>query len=365
MTEPLPPGATIGILGGGQLGRMLAVAAAELGLKCHIFCPDPASPAFDVSAARTIAGYDDRDALEAFVRSVDAVTYEFENVDLAAAELIAAAKPLRPGAKALEVSQDRLTEKQFLAGKNIPVGRFLAFDPFEPDDKTLDLLFERLGDPVVMKTRRFGYDGKGQAILKNDGSGAETLSAFAGQDVIFEAFVPFTREVSIMAVRGVGGEAATYDVTENVHTDHILATSTVPADIDPETANEARRIAGDILDGLDYVGVLGIEFFVVGDHDSESLLVNEIAPRVHNSGHWTQDGCAVSQFENHIRAVAGWPLGTTDRHADMVMTNLIGQDAADWQALCADPQARLHLYGKAEIRPGRKMGHVNRITRQT
>jgi 5-(carboxyamino)imidazole ribonucleotide synthase len=365
MTEALPPGATIGILGGGQLGRMLAVAAAELGLKCHIFCPDPDSPAFDVSAAQTIAAYDDRDALEAFVRSVDAVTYEFENVDLGAAEQIAALKPLRPGAKALEVSQDRLNEKQFLAGKDIPVGGFLTVDPFEPSARTLEFLFERLGETIVMKTRRFGYDGKGQAILKRDGGGLETLAGFAGQDVIFEAFVPFAREVSIMAVRGSDGEIAAYDVTENVHADHILATSTVPAGIQPETEQEARRIAARILHGLDYVGVLGIEFFVVGESGGEKLLVNEIAPRVHNSGHWTQDGCAVSQFENHIRAVADWPLGPTDRHSDIVMTNLIGQDAAEWRALAADPQARLHLYGKSEIRPGRKMGHVNRVTRRT
>jgi 5-(carboxyamino)imidazole ribonucleotide synthase len=358
MSDPLPPGSTIGILGGGQLGRMLAVAAAELGLRCHIFCPDPDSPAFDVSAARTIAGYDDAKALERFAGSVDAITYEFENVDLGAAERLAAARPLRPGARALEVSQDRLSEKRFLEQNGIPVGGYRPVD----DAAGLERALTELGAPAILKTRRFGYDGKGQVRVEADSDAGEALAAIGNAPAVLEAFVPFRCEVSVIGVRDVGGTCASYSVTENVHRDHILATSTVPASVDAGTEAAAREIAVTIMNALDYVGVMGIEFFVVAGSGGESLLVNEIAPRVHNSGHWTQDGCAVSQFENHIRAVAGWPLGPTERHADMVMTNLVGADAEDWSSLAADPRARLHLYGKREIRPGRKMGHVNRVT---
>jgi 5-(carboxyamino)imidazole ribonucleotide synthase len=357
MPDALPPGSTIGILGGGQLGRMLAVAAAELGLKCHIYCPDPESPAFDVAAARTVAAYEDEEALKRFAATVDAVTYEFENVELAAAELLAGIRPLRPGARALEVSQDRLNEKQFLAEQGIAVGPFHAVD----DVAGLERALSELGAPAILKTRRFGYDGKGQVRLDADTDPEAALDAIAHAPAVLEAFVPFRCEVSVIGVRDVHGECASYAVTENVHRNHILATSTVPASIDSQTATAARVTADTIMSALDYVGVMGIEFFVVDQDGRESLLVNEIAPRVHNSGHWTQDACAVSQFENHIRAVAGWPIGPTDRHSDVVMTNLIGDDAEDWRRLAADPQARLHLYGKSEIRPGRKMGHVNRL----
>ena len=359
MTEPLPPGSTIGILGGGQLGRMLAVAAAELGLKCHIFCPDAESPAFDVSAEKTIAAYDDNEALKRFAGSVDAITYEFENVDLGAAELLAAMRPLRPGARALEVSQDRLSEKQFLTGCGIAVGGFRPVD----DVASLEQALAELGAPAILKTRRFGYDGKGQVRLEEGKDAAEALAAIGNAPAVLEDFVPFRCEVSVIGVRDTNGACASYAVTENVHRNHILATSTVPASVDAATEAAARDIAATVMSELDYVGVMGIEFFVVGTQESESLLVNEIAPRVHNSGHWTQDGAAVSQFENHIRAVAGWPLGPTERHSDVVMTNLVGADAQAWASLAADPQARLHLYGKREIRPGRKMGHVNRIIR--
>ena len=364
MTETLAPGSKIGILGGGQLGRMLAVAAAELGLKCHIFCPDPESPAFDVAAAQTVAGYDDAQALERFAGSVDALTYEFENVDLGAAQLLAGMRPLRPGARALEVSQDRLAEKEFLTGCGISVGGFQPVD----DLAGLQQAMDAIGAPAILKTRRLGYDGKGQVRLEHADDAAAALEAIGHAPAILEAFVPFRCEISVIGVRDVYGACACYAVTENVHRNHILATSTVPASIGAATAEMARATALTIMNELDYVGVMGIEFFVVDDqHDGsdaggESLLVNEIAPRVHNSGHWTQDGCAVSQFENHIRAVAGWPLGPTERHCDVVMTNLIGDDAAGWNDLAGDPGARLHLYGKREIRTGRKMGHVNRIT---
>lgn len=357
MAELLAPGSTIGILGGGQLGRMMAVAAAELGLKCHIFCPDPESPAFDVSAAATIAAYDDHDALRRFAGAVDAITYEFENVDLGAAELLAGLKPLRPGAMALAVAQDRLSEKTFLSERGVPVGPFRSVDDVDGLRQALD----EIGMPAILKTRRFGYDGKGQARIDAADDAAGALETIGHAPAILEAVVPFRCEVSVIGVRDTHGSAASYAVTENVHRNHILATSTVPASVRPETAAEARSIAARIMDALDYVGVMGIEFFVVESEGSETLLVNEIAPRVHNSGHWTQDGCAVSQFENHIRAVAGWPIGPTDRHSDVVMTNLIGDDVNDWRQLAADPQARIHLYGKGEVRPGRKMGHVNRI----
>jgi len=357
MSELLAPGSTIGILGGGQLGRMMAVAAAELGLKCHIFCPDPESPAFDVSAAATVAAYDDHDALRRFAGTVDAITYEFENVDLGAAELLAGLKPLRPGAMALAVAQDRLSEKTFLSERGVPVGPFRPVDDVDGLTRALD----EIGRPAILKTRRFGYDGKGQARIDAADDAAGSLETIGHAPAILEAVVPFRCEVSVIGVRDTHGSAASYAVTENVHRNHILATSTVPASVRPETSDEARSIAARIMDALDYVGVMGIEFFVVESEGSETLLVNEIAPRVHNSGHWTQDGCAVSQFENHIRAVAGWPIGPTDRHSDVVMTNLIGDDVNDWRQLAADPQARVHFYGKGEVRPGRKMGHVNRI----
>ncbi len=359
MAEPLQPGATIGILGGGQLGRMLAVAAAELGLRCHVYCPDPDSPAFDVCASRTIAAYDDSAALERFAGSVDAVTYEFENVDLGAAEQIAASRPLRPGAKALRVSQDRLSEKTFLVECGVPVARFRPVD--SPTD--LERAIAEIGTPAILKTRRFGYDGKGQIGVDRRQDPGEALRAIGNAPAVLEERIEFRCEISVIGVRDVHGQCLSYDVAENVHRDHILATSTVPASVRPATCDAARGIAASIMSKLDYVGVVGIEYFVVPDDDAETLLVNEIAPRVHNSGHWTQDGCAVSQFENHIRAVAGWPAGPTDRHADVVMHNIIGADADDWRSHSEDPAARLHLYGKRAVRPGRKMGHVNRIIR--
>jgi len=354
----LAPGSMIGIFGGGQLGRMLALAAAPLGLKCHIYCPDRQSPAFDVAAARTLAAYDDEAALDRFAGAVDVVTYEFENIDLAAVRLLAGSVPLRPDARALAVAQDRLAEKTFLRDTGIAVAPFAAVDCLADLDKAV----AAIGRPAVLKTRRLGYDGKGQTPITKDTDLAGALQQVGGVASIVEGFVDFAKEISVIAVRGCDGATASYDVAENVHRRHILHTATVPATIAPQTAADARRIAERIMAALDYVGVLGVEFFVVEADGRESLLVNEIAPRVHNSGHWTQDACAVSQFENHIRAVAGWPLGPTGRHADAVMTNLIGVEADAWAELAADPQARLHLYGKSESRPGRKMGHVTRLS---
>ena len=353
----LPPGSTIGILGGGQLGRMLALAAARLGFRCHVLCPDPESPAFDVAAAKTLAAYADTAALRSFAGAVEVVTYEFENVDVAAVELVETAVPVRPGRRSLAVSQDRLAEKTFLNGLGIPTAPFAPVD----DRHTLRAALAATGTPAILKTRRLGYDGKGQAVIRSPDDAGAALQAMGGAPAILEGLVTFMREVSVVAVRGLDGAVASYDAAENVHRAGILHTSTVPAGIAPGTAREAARIAEEIVTAVDHVGALGIEFFVAGEGGNETLLVNEIAPRVHNSGHWTEDACAVSQFENHVRAIAGWPLGPTARHADVTMTNLIGADAGDWARLAADPSARLHLYGKREARAGRKMGHVNRL----
>ncbi len=355
MTDPLAPGATIGILGGGQLGRMLALAAARLGLRTHVFDPGADGPAAQVATAATTAAYDDADALAAFAAAVDVVTYEFENIPTAALDALeAAGRPVRPGRAALAVSQDRLDEKRFLAGLG------LATAPFHPVDGPGDLpaALEACGCPAILKTRRMGYDGKGQArIAEPDGAGA-ALATLEGAPAILEGFVSFSHEVSVIGARGVDGAVACYDPGENVHEDGILRRTTVPARLTPSQRSDAVLIAARILNTLDYVGVIGVELFVT----PRGLVVNEIAPRVHNSGHWTQNGCAVDQFEQHIRAVAGWPLGDGARHADVTMENLIGDEAGGWPSLAAERGAALHLYGKAAARPGRKMGHVNRIT---
>jgi len=353
----LAPGAVIGILGGGQLGRMLATAAAELGLACHVYCPDPRSPAFAVAAARTIAPYYDADALAAFAASVDVITYEFENVPLAAAEALAQRLPLHPGPRSLAVSQDRLFEKELMAELAIPTA------PYAEVSRQADIYsaLARTGRPAILKTRRLGYDGKGQATIRAGDDPVSAWRVIGEAPAILEAFVTFEREISVILARSRDGAVRAFDVTENVHDTGILATSTVPATIEPALADEALAIATRIAEALGHVGVLAVEMFVATGHEGRRLLVNEIAPRVHNSGHWTQDACLVSQFEQHIRAICGWPLGDPARHSNVVMTNLIGDAAADWPSLAAESGARLHLYGKAEARPRRKMGHVNRI----
>lgn len=353
MTDMLPPGATIGILGGGQLGRMLAMAAARLGYRCHIFEPG-AAPAADVARAWTQAPYEDLDALRAFAQTCDLITYEFENVPAASLDVLAETTPLFPDRRALETSQDRLTEKTFLSGLG------LATAPFAPVDTTADLqaALNATGTPAILKTRRFGYDGKGQARVMTPDEAEAALATLQGAPAIAEGFVRFSREISVIAARGRDGTVAAYDPGENVHRDGILATTTVPAPLPLLQRTDAVLIASRILNALDYVGVMGVELFVT----PQGLVVNEIAPRVHNSGHWTQAGCAVDQFEQHIRAIAGWPLGNGERHANVVMENLIGDDVTRAPALAAEPGVQVHLYGKAETRPGRKMGHVNRVT---
>lgn len=354
IAKPLPPGSTVGILGGGQLARMLALAAARLGINCHIYAPEADSPAFAVSAARTIAAYDDVGALEAFAAKVDVVTYEFENVPAETAAVLDARVPVAPGVQALKTAQDRVAEKTFIAGLGIPVAPFADV----ADIASLEAALARIGRPAVLKTRRFGYDGKGQTKIHE---GTDPTAAFAEigrQPAILEGFVRFEKEISVIAARSWSGAIAVYDVPENHHENHILKTSTVPARISPSVAEQARAFGGRIIAALDYVGVIGVEMFVAG----ESLIVNEIAPRVHNSGHWTMDGCQVSQFEQHIRAICGWPLGSPGRYCDVVMTNLLGEDVHRWPELAAEPNVHLHLYGKSEARRGRKMGHFNRLT---
>ncbi len=351
----------VGILGGGQLGRMLAVAAAELGLSCHIYCPDPHSPAFAVAASRTVAPYDDEAALADFAAAVDIVTYEFENIPAATVEFLAARTTVLPGAHSLAVSQDRLLEKRLMEELGIAVPAFAPVATL-PD---IYSALARTGRPAVLKTRRLGYDGKGQAVIRAGDDPVPAWRAIGEQPAVLEAFVPFSREISVVLARARDGDRRAWEVTENRHKAGILDTSTVPAAVTPLTAAHAVAIAEKIAVALDHVGVLAVEMFVLGDGDAASLLVNEIAPRVHNSGHWTADAAYCSQFEQHIRAICGWPLGDNERHSDVVMVNLIGDEAARWRELAAEPGARLHLYGKAEARPGRKMGHLNRLTPAT
>jgi 5-(carboxyamino)imidazole ribonucleotide synthase len=352
--RPLTPGMIVGILGGGQLGRMLAMAAAELGLSCHIYCPDPKSPAFAVAAARTIAPYEDEAALAAFASAVDVVTYEFENVPVATARFLMQRVPVFPDSRSLEIAQDRLAEKQMMTDLGIAVPPFAAVNTQTDIYSALG----RIGRPAILKTRRFGYDGKGQALIRSGDDLVAAWRAIGEAAAILEAFVVFEREISVILVRARDGTLRAYDIAENRHAGGILAETTVPAQVTPQTAAEAVAIAEKIAAALNHVGVLVVEMFVTTDG---GLLVNEIAPRVHNSGHWTSDACLSSQFEQHIRAISGWPLADTNRHSDVTMTNLIGDDVAKRAEILAEPGARLHLYGKAEARPGRKMGHVNRI----
>jgi 5-(carboxyamino)imidazole ribonucleotide synthase len=350
----LSPGSTIGILGGGQLARMLALAAGRLGLNCHIFAPEADSPAFQVSAAHTIAAYTDEVALAQFAASVQVVTYEFENVPAATVQFLENLVSVRPGSKALAVAQDRKAEKMLAREMGAITAQFVSVNSLEDLQKAA----QRVGYPSILKTKHMGYDGKGQAKLYSDADIESAWEAMKNQPAILEGFVNFRLEMSVICARGADGAFAAYDPTENVHKNHILFTSTVPAQIDEMLAAEAVFVAQRMAETLDYVGVMGVEFFV-GD---DIIYVNEIAPRVHNSGHWTQDACVISQFEQHMRAVAGWPLGSTARHSDVVMTNLLGDEINLWQALSAEPNLGIHIYGKAESRLGRKMGHFNRIT---
>lgn len=356
--QPVPPGATIGILGGGQLGRMIALAAARLGYRCHIYCPEPGSPAALVSAAATVAAYDDRAALEQFAAAVDVVTLEFENVPLTAIETLGAVVPVRPGARALEVAQDRLVEKDFLRAIEVPTTDYRRAE----SAGDVAAAVPELGTPCVLKTTRLGYDGKGQVRLDRADSAEAAWAEMGGQVGIVEAFVDFDCEISVIIARGPDGALAPYCPVENRHANHILDTTIAPARVPEAVARQAVDIAARTAEALELVGLLAVEMFVARDG---SVLVNEIAPRPHNSGHWTIDACVTSQFEQAVRAACGLPLGSAERHSDAEMKNLLGDAVDQWPKLLADPDAKLHLYGKSEARPGRKMGHVTRLKPRT
>jgi 5-(carboxyamino)imidazole ribonucleotide synthase len=337
---------------------MLALAAARLGIRTCIFAPEADSPAFDVAAARTCANYGDEDALAAFAAAVDVATYEFENVPVETVRFLEARIPVRPGSKALETAQDRLKEKRLARDLGARTADFGGVS----SRAELDERIAEIGLPAVLKTTRMGYDGKGQAKLLSATDADAAFAAMKGAEAVLESFVPFAFEVSVVAARGIDGAFAAFDVTHNEHRNHILHRSIAPAEVSAGAATQAVAVARAIADALDYVGVLGVEFFVVIDAAGERLLVNEIAPRVHNSGHWTMGGAATCQFEQHVRAVCGWPLGATTRRARRVeMLNLIGDSVLDWRDLAAQPGVSLHLYGKKTPRPGRKMGHFVRL----
>ena len=352
---PLPPNATIGILGGGQLGRMSALAAAELGYRCHIYAPGQDEPGMLVSAARTVAGYENEAALAAFAAAVDAVTFEFENVPARTLEILAPLVPCRPGRKALAVCQDRLQEKAFFESAGVPVAPWAAVT----SEAELREAVARIGLPAVLKTTRLGYDGRGQAVLREEADIARAWETLSPRPLILGAFVPFTLELSAIAARGADGATAVYDAVENQHRHHILDLSFAPARVPEAVAESARAHAASVAAALELVGVLAVELFLLPDG---RLLGNEIAPRPHNSGHWTQDACQSSQFHQHIRAVAGLPLGSPSRHSDAVMQNLVGPEGmARLPALYGAADTSVHLYGKAAAREGRKMGHANRL----
>lgn len=354
----LPPGSTIGILGGGQLGRMLAEAASKLGFKAHVFAPEADSPAFDVAAARTVASYEDGRALAAFAGAIDVATYEFENIPAATVDLLSRTVPVRPDAAALACAQDRWNEKTLARDLGAKTAEFARIDSLAELEQQLDSGFDI---PCVLKTRRLGYDGKGQAKITHRSETPAAWEAMNGQPSILESFIDFDCEVSVIAARALDGSFSAFEVTENEHRNHILHRSFAPARLSAAARAEATSLARKVAGELGYVGVFAVEFFAITRQGVTELYVNEMAPRVHNSGHWTQDGSETSQFEQHIRAVAGWPLGSVKMTAPCAeMINLIGDDMLAWEQIAAEPGAKLHLYGKKEARPGRKMGHINR-----
>jgi len=348
------PGATIGIIGGGQLGRMTALAAARLGYRCHIFSPDADGPAKQVTPYATTAAYDDQAALRRFAAAIDVATYEFENVPLDTAKALSVLKPLRPGAGALEIAQDRLKEKYFLRG--IGVGT-TTFRPVESAAQLAQAVAE-IGPRAVLKTVRLGYDGKGQVMVGSETDAGAAWDKLGVAVAVLEGFVDFACEVSAIVARGEKGDIAAYPVVENRHVNHILDTTIAPADIPPALAAEAQRIARHVAERLDLIGLLAVEMFVT---KSGEILVNELAPRPHNSGHWTIDACVTGQFEQLVRAVCGLPLGSAERHSNAVMKNLIGDEVETWRQALTEPMAHVHLYGKGKPMPGRKMGHITRL----
>lgn len=357
MTRPeaLPPGSTIGILGGGQLGRMSAIMAARLGYRTHVFSPEPDSPGMQVATAHTLAAYDDAEALRRFAAAVDVVTFEFENVPITTLDALEGRVPCRPGIRALSICQDRVAEKRFLAEAGVPVAPWREVRT----EAELEAAIAEIGLPAVLKTTRLGYDGRGQAVLRQAEDAAPAFARLAPKPLILEAFVPFVAELSGLAARGLDGAVATYDAIENRHRHHILDLSFAPARLPAHAAKSVRAHVAKVAASLELVGVVALEMFLLPDG---SLLGNEIAPRPHNSGHWTMDACLCGQFEQHIRAVAGLPLGSAARHSDAVMRNLVGPEGlAAWPAMVSRDDVVAHWYGKDEARPGRKLGHANRL----
>jgi 5-(carboxyamino)imidazole ribonucleotide synthase len=352
--QSFAPGATIGILGGGQLGRMTAQAAARLGFRTHVFCPEPDSPTAQVTPHATVAAYDDRAALERFAAAVDVVTFEFENIPDSTAAFLAERRPTRPAPRVLHIAQQRLHEKDFLASIDVPVTRYARV----PSPAALADALRQIGAPAILKSAQFGYDGKGQVRLAVDGDLDAAWRRMGADLGILEAEVDFALEASVIIARSVDGATALYPPVENRHKHHILDETIAPARLSPATVQQAEDIARKIAAALDLVGLLAVELFIT---KSGAVLVNELAPRPHNSGHWTIDACLTSQFEQFVRAVCGLPLGSTAHHSDAVMKNLIGDEVQQWRDILADPAARLHLYGKSEAPPGRKMGHVTRL----
>jgi 5-(carboxyamino)imidazole ribonucleotide synthase len=358
LSPPILPGSTIGVLGSGQLGRMFAIAARRMGYRVHTFSPETDTPTGQVADVEVQASYEDLDAVREFTRHVHVVTFEFENIPVTSVDAVAEHVSVRPSGEVLHTTQHRLREKTFLARAGFPV------TPFRPVSNLADLQsgIRDLGLPAVLKTAGFGYDGKGQSKITSLSEGEAALQVLEGQEAILEAFVDFEREVSVVAARGLDGAFAHYGVIENAHRQHILDVSIAPAVVSPKIAQEAVAIARSILEVLDVVGILCVEFFLTRDG---KLLVNELAPRPHNSGHLTVDTCVTSQFEQQLRAVCGLPLGSTEQHRPAAMANLLGDlwqpGEPDWPAACAFPEVKLHLYGKLVPRPGRKMGHLTAL----
>lgn len=351
----IPPGATLGVLGGGQLGRMFAIAARRLGYRIHIFCPEADSPAAPVADRTFVAPYEDLDPVRAFARTVDVVTFEFENVPSATSDACSEVVPVRPAGRVLHITQQRLREKGFLRDHGFPVTPFRAIHSLED----LVSATRELGLPGVLKTASFGYDGKGQRTLRSATELSEAFTGLGGTEGIYEAFVDFAQEVSVVGARTVEGQFAAFPVFENVHAHHILDVTVSPARITPEIEAAARELSRGILEALDVVGLLTVELFVTRDG---RLIVNELAPRTHNSGHLTLDACVTCQFEQQVRAVCGLPLGSTELKQPAAMANLLGDvwngGPPRWDQALSNPRLKLHLYGKASPRPGRKMGHI-------
>jgi 5-(carboxyamino)imidazole ribonucleotide synthase len=349
------PGSTIGVLGGGQLGRMFAMAARRLGYRVHTLAPEHDTPTGQIADVEVVASYDDVDRVREFARAVDVVTFEFENVPAAAAEAAEALALVRPHGRALEVAQHRIREKRFLVSRGLPVA------PYAEVRSEADLLdgVTKVGTPSVLKTAALGYDGKGQVAIAPGTDPIVAWESLGRREAVLEAFIDLEREISVIGARGVDGTTAFFEPFDNTHRQHILDVTVAPADIPATLATDALEITRSVLEGLDYIGILCVEFFVTRDL---RLLVNELAPRPHNSGHLTFDACRTSQFEQQVRAICGFPLGATDLLQPAAMVNLLGDMWADgqpnWAAALAMPDVKLHLYGKESPRPGRKMGHL-------